>query len=75
MIASNHHGAVIDESLGIFIKQMECASQVEVVQALEQMVYRAAMIVAQKTTPDHAQCVLYAPYSELSQKMAQGGQA
>jgi hypothetical protein len=29
------------------------------------------MIVAKKTTPDHAQCVLYAPYNELTKIMAQ----
>lgn len=75
MIAPNHHRAVIDDSLGEFVKTMECTSQVEVVQAIEKMIFRAAMIVAQKTTPDHAQCVLYAPYNELTQAIQKGAAA
>ena len=71
MITPNHHTQVIDESLGEYVKAMDCTSQVEVVQALEQMIFRAAMIVAQKTTPDHAQCALYAPYNELTKAMNQ----
>ncbi len=72
MIAPNHHSTVIDENLTKLVKDMDCMGDVEVVEALQKVISRSAMVIAKKTNPDHAQVCLYKPYLVLSNKISQG---
>lgn len=73
MIARNHWPVAVDDNLNRYIQEMECRGIPEQVEALQTLITRAAMIIAKKTNPDEAQCILYKPYKMLAEKIDKPG--